>query len=79
MEQSRGRPARRMERQRIQILPTGAPLPCACEALPVPASIPVTLTEAERFAAAVPEMPPRVRAFFEREDPVPWRPLQASK
>jgi len=37
------------------------------------------LTEAERFAAALADMPPRIRAFFEREDPVPWRPLRAGK
>jgi hypothetical protein len=34
----------------------------------LPASLPVG--EAERFAAAVAEMPPKVRAFFEYEEPV---------
>jgi hypothetical protein len=29
------------------------------------------MSEAERFGAAVPDMPPRIRAFFEREDPTP--------
>jgi hypothetical protein len=28
------------------------------------------MSEAERFAAAVLEMPPKVRAFFEHEEPV---------
>ena len=29
--------------------------------------------QAQRFAAATQQMPPKVRAFFEREDPVPAR------
>jgi hypothetical protein len=36
-----------------------------------PASLP--MSEAERFAAAVLEMPARIRAFFEHEDPAPYR------
>jgi hypothetical protein len=32
---------------------------------------PLPISEAEHFAAAVSEMPPRVRAFFALEDPVP--------
>jgi hypothetical protein len=39
----------------------------------VPPPIPATLSEAERLAAAVQEMPARIRAFFEREDPAPAR------
>jgi len=39
----------------------------------VPPPVPATLTEAERFAAAIPGMPSRVRAFFEHNDPVPPR------
>jgi hypothetical protein len=35
----------------------------------VPPPIPATLSEAERFAIAVQEMPTKVRRFFEREDP----------
>jgi hypothetical protein len=31
-------------------------------------SAPLPISESERFAAAVSEMPPRVRAFFEREE-----------
>ena len=32
------------------------------------------VSEAERFAAAIDQMPLRVRAFFERDDPIPpWR------
>jgi hypothetical protein len=42
----------------------------SAKVLALPA-IPATATEAERFAAAIPEMPPRVRAFFEAEDSVP--------
>lgn len=34
----------------------------------LPASPPIT--EAERFAAAIENMPARIRAFFEHEDPV---------
>jgi len=30
---------------------------------------PATLSEAERFAAAVADMPPRIRAFFQAEEP----------
>jgi hypothetical protein len=32
--------------------------------------VPSSVSEAERFAAAVEDMPAKVRAFFEREDPV---------
>jgi hypothetical protein len=36
--------------------------------------MPAPITEAERFSAAVLEMPANVRWFFEREEPVPaWR------
>jgi len=35
--------------------------------------------EAERFAAAVPDMPTNVRRFFERDDPVPWRQLESAQ
>jgi hypothetical protein len=42
----------------------------SAKVLALPA-IPATATEAERFAVAVQQMPPRVRAFFEAEDSVP--------
>jgi hypothetical protein len=46
------------------------PAQSACEALPVLPSIPFTLTEAERFVAAVSETPANVRRFFQAEEPV---------
>jgi hypothetical protein len=51
------------ELQRLPIAP-GSPQVAFGE---LPIALPVS--EAERFAAAVSEMPPRVRAFFESEEP----------
>ena len=42
-----------------------------------PPPIPATLSEAERFAAAVQEMPARIRRFFEPEDAFPPRRVES--
>jgi hypothetical protein len=47
---------------------------CQRRAAELGQSPPATVTEAERFAASVPEMPARVRAFFEREES-PYIPM----
>ena len=45
----------------------------------VPPPIPATLSEAERFAIAVQEMPAKVRRFFEPEDPDSlWRDRESN-
>jgi hypothetical protein len=52
----------------LEALPWRATQSAKVLALP---AIPATVTEAERFAVAVQQMPARVRAFFEREE-VPY-------
>jgi hypothetical protein len=37
------------------------------------------LTDAERFAAAVVDMPANVRRFFEHEDPAPYREAESGQ
>jgi hypothetical protein len=37
------------------------------------------MSEAERFAAAVIEMPANVRRFFEHEDPAPYRQSESGQ
>jgi hypothetical protein len=48
--------------------------PASATPVPPQAVLSGSEQEALRFAAAIDQMPPRVRAFFERDDPIPpWR------
>src|SRR6516162_3469173 len=62
---------RRRELKAAGTLPPATIAPGASQSASSAAPASTPMSEAERFGAAVPDMPPRIRAFFEREDPTP--------